>query len=373
MNSRSRELIRQGIDPRLLHWATCLQGGKGGPPPAPDYRGAAAEQGQASIENLNQQNWANRPEQITPWGRTSWDTAAATDPSTGQAVTKWTQRQTLDPQAQQALNEQLGMQSGRSQLAGEQMGRAREEVAKPFNWGGMPAAPGSMEQAQKEAYGRAQRFQEPEVKIAREGLDQRLANQGITMGSDAYATEHRRLEDQLSRQSEQNLQGSFAEGRAQGGFQAQLRQQGIAEEAQRRGISINEMNAIISGQQVANPQMPGFSQAGVAAAPNYLGAAQSEGNYNMGANQQKQAGSQALWGDVASAAGTGAMLFAMSDERLKWNIRRIGTHHLGVGIYEYDAAWGHEVGVIAQEVQKVRPDLVARHSTGFLMVNYGGL
>ena len=63
MNSRLRELIRQGIDPRLLHWAACPQGGgKGGPPPAPDYRAAAAEQGQANIENLNQQNWANRPE-----------------------------------------------------------------------------------------------------------------------------------------------------------------------------------------------------------------------------------------------------------------------------------------------------------------------
>jgi hypothetical protein len=30
-------------------------------------------------------------------------------------------------------------------------------------------------------------------------------------------------------------------------------------------------------------------------------------------------------------------------------------------------------GVIAQEVQSVRPDLVKRHENGFLMVNYGGL
>lgn len=30
-------------------------------------------------------------------------------------------------------------------------------------------------------------------------------------------------------------------------------------------------------------------------------------------------------------------------------------------------------GVIAQEVQAVRPDLVKRHANGYLMVNYGGL
>ncbi|NBS94291.1 MAG: tail fiber domain-containing protein [Betaproteobacteria bacterium] len=30
-------------------------------------------------------------------------------------------------------------------------------------------------------------------------------------------------------------------------------------------------------------------------------------------------------------------------------------------------------GVIAQEVQQVRPDLVKRHANGFLMVDYGGL
>jgi hypothetical protein len=30
-------------------------------------------------------------------------------------------------------------------------------------------------------------------------------------------------------------------------------------------------------------------------------------------------------------------------------------------------------GVIAQEVERVRPDLVKRHASGYLMVNYGGL
>jgi hypothetical protein len=62
-----------------------------------------------------------------------------------------------------------------------------------------------------------------------------------------------------------------------------------------------------------------------------------------------------------------------SDRRLKSNIRRVGTHAIGVGIYDFEMMGVEQRGVIAQEVQKVRPDLVKRHANGFLMVNYGGL
>jgi hypothetical protein len=372
-NHRFRECIRLGVAPELLHWASTPHGGKGGsPPPAPDYTGAAQAQAGASKENLTQQTWANRPEQITPWGRTSWGAASNIDPSTGQPVTQWTQTQTLDPRIQGSLNEQLDVQSGRSRLASGQMGRAGQALNQPFNWSGAPAAPGSMEQAQQEAYARTQKFQAPEREIARESMDQRLANQGITIGSKAYETEMRRQGDQEARQDQQNLQGSFAEGRAQGGYQGNVRQQYIAEEAQRRGIPINEMNALLTGQQVSSPQMPQFQSAGQAQAPNLLGAAQAQGQYGMSAYNAQQQGSNDLWGGVGQLAGTAASLY-FSDERLKQNIKRVDTHPLGIGIYEYDAPWGHEIGVLAQEVVKVRPDLVKQHESGYLMVNYGGL
>jgi hypothetical protein len=62
-----------------------------------------------------------------------------------------------------------------------------------------------------------------------------------------------------------------------------------------------------------------------------------------------------------------------SDRRLKSNIKRVGTHPIGVGIYDYTMMGMRQRGVIAQEVQAVRPDLVKRHASGFLQVNYGGL
>jgi hypothetical protein len=150
----------------------------------------------------------------------------------------------------------------------------------------------------------------------------------------------------------------------------QARQQAIAEQAQRRGMSLNEMNALLSGQQVSMPQMPTFVQSGRSETPNILGATQMGYDAQLGAYNAQQAGFNNLLG---SAAQLGSAAFMFSDRRLKSNIKRVGTHAIGVGIYDYTMMGFPQRGVIAQEVQAVRPDLVKRHANGYLMVNYGGL
>jgi hypothetical protein len=71
--------------------------------------------------------------------------------------------------------------------------------------------------------------------------------------------------------------------------------------------------------------------------------------------------------------------FFSSDERLKDNIQPIqqATYKLKqVGGYEFD--WnekqtvyeGHDVGVIAQEIEKVLPEVVAQRADGYLAVKY---
>ena len=113
--------------------------GKKSTPPPPDYTGAAMAQGQASKENLNMQNFANRPTINTPFGSESWQTSATTDPATGQRVTQWTQNTTLNPALQQALDSQIGIQQGRSDLAGAFMGRVANEYKDPFDFQNLPA------------------------------------------------------------------------------------------------------------------------------------------------------------------------------------------------------------------------------------------
>jgi hypothetical protein len=70
---------------------------------------------------------------------------------------------------------------------------------------------------------------------------------------------------------------------------------------------------------------------------------------------------------IGSGAGK-----SFSDMRLKTNIKRIGTHRAGVGLYEYDYIWGggKQVGVMAQELELVRPDAVF-DIAGFKAVDYG--
>jgi hypothetical protein len=82
-----------------------------------------------------------------------------------------------------------------------------------------------------------------------------------------------------------------------------------------------------------------------------------------------------------SVAATAAMAFiAFSDVRLKENIKQIDFNPEGFGYYTWD--WSKEAielgcdshpttGVLAQEVQKIRPEAVfPNKDTGYLMVNY---
>ncbi|MDE8349634.1 MAG: tail fiber domain-containing protein [Acidocella sp.] len=64
-----------------------------------------------------------------------------------------------------------------------------------------------------------------------------------------------------------------------------------------------------------------------------------------------------------------------SDIRLKKNIQRIGTHPLGIGLYEfsYIGSSARHTGVMAQEVLTVAPHAVVTGPGGFYRVDYGAL
>jgi hypothetical protein len=61
-----------------------------------------------------------------------------------------------------------------------------------------------------------------------------------------------------------------------------------------------------------------------------------------------------------------------SDIMLKNDVVRIGTVAEGIGLYRFRYNWSDQiyVGVMAQEVEAVRPDAVVRGSDGYLRVYY---
>lgn len=157
---------------------------KGSAPPAPDYTGAAQATAQGNLQNLNQQTWANRPTQNTPWGSSTWtnqtDTASydqavknwvasGSDPKSrpdANSYTTWTNNVTLSPAEQAAFNSQQQIKQNQSSLAQTMQGQVASQMQNGFvapsmdsytnglpaikaNFGGFnPSGVGSIDQSQ---------------------------------------------------------------------------------------------------------------------------------------------------------------------------------------------------------------------------------
>jgi len=61
-----------------------------------------------------------------------------------------------------------------------------------------------------------------------------------------------------------------------------------------------------------------------------------------------------------------------SDKRLKDNIRPVGKLNNGLTVYcfNYKGDNRPQIGLLAQEVQKIKPEAVAENEDGYLMVRY---
>jgi hypothetical protein len=173
----------------------------------------------------------------------------------------------------------------------------------------------------------------------------------------------------VAQQANQNLQ--------QGQFANTAQQQALAQALQQRQMPINEIAALTSQSQIQNPQFGAYQGSNIAPAPIANAAAQTAAfNQNL-YNQQTASANQNLTGlfglGGAALSNIPAITSLFSDIRLKSNIKRIGTHKTGLGIYAYDIFGHREIGVMAQEAMILMPDAVSQHSSGYLMVNYGRL
>jgi hypothetical protein len=146
-------------------------------------------------------------------------------------------------------------------------------------------------------------------------------------------------------------------------------QQALAQALLQRQLPLNEINALMSGSQIQNPQFGAYQGQTITPAP-IANATAQQSAYNQNLYNQ-QVGTYNT--NVEGMYNLGGSAARASDIRLKSNIKRLGTHKSGLGIYEYDIFGRHEVGVMAQEALVLRPDVVLHHPAGFLMVDYGRL
>lgn len=200
-----------------------------------------------------------------------------------------------------------------------------------------------------------------------QSFDQALATAGFN--NDALQQMHQNNQSATAANNALKDQ-SFNAQQSQIAAQNAARAQYLNEMYAQRNQPINEISSLLSGAQVSNPNF--VSAQGQRIEPvDYAGLVQQDCQNRMAAyNQQRQG----LNGVLENILG---LLPKPSDRRLKKDIRKVGALD-GHALYEYrykgePSRGPKQLGVMAQEVEKTRPDAVSRGPDGMRRVDYGRL
>lgn len=349
-----------------------LYPGKGGDaPPPPDYASAARETAAGNLEAAKYATVANRATQINPYGTLKWQKGATDyDP--------WTQTVEFSPEGQKQFNLQNQLQTKFAETANTGFDQARQVFESPnIDESTLPKRAIDAGQTAQEAI--LSRL-EPTLESDEEKLRTRLANQGIGLGSTAY---NREMALQGQRGTDLRLQAAM---------------QGINLDQAARAAALNEaytaqsrpldlINALRTGGQVQNPQFQSYYNQANVAGPDLLGATNQQYGQQMAGYNADQAanasmmsglmglGGAALLSPAGTFTGAGGLFSKLSDIRTKENIKQIGQLDNGLNVYEYTYKPefdipGIHVGVMAQEVIKVKPEAIVMRDDGYMAVNY---
>jgi len=275
-------------------------------------------------------------------------------------------------QNQQAQNQAITQNFGQGMAARELQNQA---IAQNFGQG--TAAQNMQNQAIAQNYGQG---------VTSQQLQNQAIGQNFGQGSSAQAMQNQAIAQNYgqgltaSQAENARIAQQFNQAQQAAQFGNTAQQQALAEAIQQRQMPLNEISALMSGSQIQNPQFGAYAGANVVPAP-IANATAQQGAYAANAYNQQVAQDNALTSGLFSLGGAalgvpsigGAVGSLFSDRRLKSNIVKIGTHPIGVGIYEYDIFGGRQIGVMAQELIEVMPEAVHQHPSGYMMVDYGRL
>jgi hypothetical protein len=152
--------------------------------------------------------------------------------------------------------------------------------------------------------------------------------------------------------------------------QAEYGSRGITGNAAARGLlrSGSTGKALVGYEQMLENQ----------ASDQYMNRLLGVGELGLGAGQiVSQAGQQSRQREGGKSGfgkflGNAAAAVAMSDERLKTNITPVGKNRDGLTVYQYmyNDGSGPFIGVMAQEVAKIKPEALGPEVNGYRSVDY---
>jgi hypothetical protein len=320
-------------------------------PVAPDPKVTADAQAGMNRDTATATQLTNMTDQVGPdgsltYGQTGANSYVGTD---GKTVTipHFTATTSLSPQGQQIHDTNLQTQMSLAGIGRDQSAKVGGILGTNVNLNNDAVEGRLMALGSKRL--------DPMFARNEDSLRTRLTNQGIMPGSSAWNTE----------------MSNFSQGRndAYDNLLLKGRGQSVDEILTTRNQPLNEISALLSGSQVSQPKFNATPQTQVGGV-DYMGAVNN--NYNQQVQQQKIAtdSNNAMLGGLFGMAGTlGTAGIKYSDRRLKSNITCVGVLDNGLFVYRYDIDGRTELGLMADEVQAVKPWAVLQGERG-LMVDY---
>lgn len=274
-------------------------------------------------------------------------------------VPTFTRSTTLSPEQQAIKDQQDQAKLNLSSLANDQSSFLQDYMSKPFSY--------DTGEHEKWAMGLFDSLNDDKEARRMAGLQTQLANSGVKLGSDAYG---RAIESQ--EKASQDARNQFLLDSYRTGFSTAQAS---------RNQPINEITALMSGGQVSQPSFMGANMPTIPTTDN-AGIIANYDQQQLAAWQAKQAAMSNLLGGLFSF-GSGII----SDKRQKKNIKKIGSVSVAgkngkqtkAGLFSYNYKWEkagetpRHVGVMAQEVEKIKPEAVMTIGNGVKAVDYGGL
>lgn len=329
--------------------------GKPKAPKAPDPKETAAAQTGTNVTTALANAQLGNVNQYGPDGSVVYSTSGTksfTDPTSGSTynIPQYTQTTTLSPE-QQAIKAQSDAASlNLGTIANQQSNFLKDYLSKPVSLDTDATEARTMELANKRLA--------PVIAQRDEDLRTRLANQGIKAGSDAYGQELNTFNQGTNDAYNQLILNGH--------------QQAVQDILTERNQPLNEIGALMSGSQVSMPQFGAGTNQPSLPTVDYAGLVNENYNQQLGAYNSKMQQSNGILGGLF---GLGGKLIGLSDRRAKTDIDKIGkVDGHNIYSYRYKGAPERHVGVMAQEVEKKRPDAVINgHPDGYKRVDYGSL
>ncbi len=259
--------------------------GKPQAPAPPSPKEMAAGQTGTNVTTAMANNAMGMVDQNTPYGNMSYSQTGSqsfTDPYTGQTydVPKYASNLTLNPQQQATLDASQGAQTNMANLAQQQSGFLQDYMGQPMDVN---------QDTENRLYDLATKRIDPRFEQQEAATRDRLAQQGVMPGSEAY---NREMTNQAQFKNDAYNQLALT-GRGQA----------VNESYAARNQPINEITALLSGSQVTNPQVSSYSPSRMPTV-DVAGLQQQNYGQQMNAYNQKMQQQQGLLGGLFGAAGT---------------------------------------------------------------------